>query len=210
MSRGVAEVQPTLEQPAPPASVPRAADRFVDGSKSPGPGPDLPAAPPEGLGPSIRAILARLPASKTRRLAVVQSSRARLSGLERSASSSAPRCVKPPLPVNFTPRTDQRAELRHPCAPRAPSHAQRLKWLRLLAHNWLCLVDRYQKALVFCFATNGPAARGTLAECPRRLKPLLRIVLQFSAERLAGSRMHGYHNDGLICPDGLKSPFIHP
>ena len=48
---------------SPPARGPaRAADRFVRGSKSPGPGPLLPAAPLQELCPSTRAILARLSA----------------------------------------------------------------------------------------------------------------------------------------------------
>ena len=51
---------PTSNPPRPRAA--RAADRFVRGSKSPGPGPVLPAAPFDELCPSTRAILRRLSA----------------------------------------------------------------------------------------------------------------------------------------------------
>src|SRR5260370_405020 len=54
---------------------------------------------------------------------------------------ATPRQATTPGPT-LTPRSDPRAELRHPCAPLTPNHARWPKWLRLPAHNWLCILAR--------------------------------------------------------------------
>src|ERR1019366_5508014 len=45
-----------------------------------------------------------------------------------------------------TPRIDPRAELRHSCAPRPPTHSRCLNWHRLRDQNWPSFFDRYQLA----------------------------------------------------------------
>ena len=124
----------------------RAADRFVDGSKSPGPGPPLPAAPIDELCPSTRAILARLSAIPDAPFG---------GGPIRSRPAHRPRTT--PQQLRATPRQattpgppSLRALTRVPsCATRARCALQTIarwpKWLRLPAQNWLCFFDRYQR-----------------------------------------------------------------
>ena len=45
-----------------------------------------------------------------------------------------------------TPRIDPRAELRHSCAPRPPTHSRCLNWPRLRDQNWPSFFDRYQQS----------------------------------------------------------------
>ena len=82
---------PTSSPPRPRAL--RAADRFVTGSKSPGPGPLLPAAPIHELCPSTRAILAGSRPSQTHPSAVVPI---------RSRPAHRPRTI--PQQLRATPR----------------------------------------------------------------------------------------------------------
>ena len=110
----------------------------------PGPGPVLPAAPMQELCPSTRAILARLSAIP----------HAPFGGGPRPFTSRSPAsndCRTAPRHTasshyiwpTVTPRLDPRAERRHPCAPRPPTHLHWSNWRRLPAQNWRCFFARY-------------------------------------------------------------------
>jgi hypothetical protein len=133
----------------------RAADRCVRGCQHPGPGPVLPATPFAGALLRQSAILARL----TIQDAPFGGGPVTLRPAQR------PRTTSPVAPrhaasghyswLTLTPRSEPRAELRHPCPPRAPHHVRNQKWLRLPAHNWLCFGARSHLEQFRCTPGNG-------------------------------------------------------
>jgi hypothetical protein len=137
------DVQPTLDLSVRPRT-PRAADRRVRGSQSPGPGPVVRTAPHSG------ALLKHSGhPGETRGISdapfgggPVLSRGAIGSGITRRQLCD--RRTKPLPPASLTPRLDTRAELRHLCARRRPGHGRGPKWLCPRAQKWLCFVARYQ------------------------------------------------------------------
>ena len=113
---GTRKSSPPTSSPHRPRAA-RAADRCVAGSKSPGPGPVLPAAPLDELCPSTRAILARLSAIPD---APFGGGPIR-SRPDSPASNDSPTAPRHAASSHYswptvTPRSDPRAELRMRCA----------------------------------------------------------------------------------------------
>ena len=147
MSRVIADVQPTLEQPAAPAGV---LERPISALTDSTPQALVPFCRQLHLGGFARALRPSWQGFGHPRRTLWRWSAPLAPG---SSASNEPSAVPRQAASshyswpNLTPRFDPRAELRHSCAPHAPGHSRWPKWLRLPDRNWLRFVDRSQVAL---------------------------------------------------------------
>ena len=115
----------SLPDPSPRPWSPAAGGSTTSFVRAPGPSWRLSAIPDAPFGGGPQPLTSRSPASNDSPTA-----------LRHTASSHY-------TWPTVTPRIDPRAERRHPCAPRPPTHSRCLNWPRLRDQNWLSFFDRY-------------------------------------------------------------------